>query len=51
MIGWMLKSIISAGLCLICTSVRQPSENVCRNPWSGPTRGARFPVYPQPYYP
>ena len=38
--GWMLKSISSAGLCLIWTSVRQASENVCRRPCSGPTRGA-----------
>jgi len=30
--GWTLKSITSVGLCLICTSVRQASENVwsCR---------------------
>ena len=40
MSGWMLKSISSAGLCLIWTSVRQLSENVWRSPCSGPTRGA-----------
>ena len=38
--GWMLKSISSAGLCLICTSVRQANENVCRSPSTGLTRGA-----------
>ena len=30
--GWMLKSISSNGLCLICTSVRQASESVWRSP-------------------
>ena len=38
--GWTLKSISSNGLCLICTSVRQASENVCRSPSTGPTLGA-----------
>ena len=37
--GWTLKSISSSGLCLIWTSVRQASENVCRSPSTGPTRG------------
>ena len=57
--GWMLKSISSIGLCLICTRVRQASENVCRSPSTGPTRGVsggrsarpRHPDYPKPYYP
>ena len=32
MIGWMLKSSSSHGLCLICTRVRQASVRVCRSP-------------------
>jgi hypothetical protein len=41
--GWMLKSISSNGLCLICTRVRQLSERVCRSPSTGPTCGASEP--------
>jgi hypothetical protein len=43
----MLKSISSVGLCLICTSVRQARENVCRSPWTGPTRGDSDPRTPR----